>query len=115
MVKPCGDVFPVAEKCRFAGENYKHGLSDLFGLSCVAELAAGRSVNQGGVPFDDRSESIVRASCGVFAEQLLIAAFVHFTDKAAAESRKPKRFFLHKSRWRKSVGLARRGWAEWGG
>ena len=86
LVKPCGDVFAMAEKGSFARENDEDGLGNFFGLRWVGEFAKSGSVNEGGVAFHQFGESRLGGAGRVFPEQLLIAAFVHFTGIAAAGS-----------------------------
>jgi hypothetical protein len=77
LVEPGGDVFAMAEESGFARENDENGLGDFFSLRSVGEFAEGGSVNERGVAFHQFGEGRLGGARRIFAEQLLVAAFVH--------------------------------------
>ena len=77
LVKPGGNVFAMTEESGFAGESDEDGLGDFFSLRSVGEFAESGSVNERGVAFHQFGEGRLGSARRIFAEQFLIAAFVH--------------------------------------
>src|SRR5262245_55895924 len=106
----------MAQERRLARQNDEHRLRDFLRRGFVAELSARRSVNERRVPLHQGGESLFGAAPDIFTEQLLIAAFVHFTGIAAARGRNPKTFSVNLNSLRqKRLDWSRRlgqGWAD---